>query len=170
MDKYSIKYMETHCIDVFFTDGKNPIHIMTAGSIIPDELNDILRNRTLQEEIERNEGGAVGAALSINNNYISELVQRHNSVVNEYIQRVQGNNASYPAPDDSQISSHFRYYASQGFYSYDCTEVREDGTAVYRLMAWPEQAQQMKYNLPKFQPQSSANNNTSFPCPEYLEM
>lgn len=162
--------METHCIDVFFTDGKKPIHIMTAGNTIPDDLNDILRNRTLQEEIERNEGGAVNSAFSINDNYIQELVQRHNSVVDEYRQRVQGSNVSCPAPDARQISSHFSYYASQGFYSYDYSELRDDGKAVYRLMAWPEQAQQMKHNLPKFQPQSSANNNTSFPCPEYLEM
>ena len=172
MDKYSVKYMETHCIDVFFACGPYPIHILTACSIIPDALNDILRNRTLQEEIERNEGGAAVSAISSNGDYIKSLIEKHRSVIAEYRQKLQSNELIeyFPNPDVEQIISHFRYYANQGFYSYDCCEVKDEGTAVYRLMAWPDKTLQLNYNLPQFEPNGFVVSSNLPPIPEFIEI
>lgn len=163
--------METHCIDVFFACGQYPIHILTAGSKIPDALNDILRNRTLQEEIERNEGGAAPVATSTNTSYIRSLRNKHYTVIEEYqkISQFQGYNEFDLQLEDNQISAHFLVYARQGFYSYDCSEIKEDGTAVYKLMAWPEQVQQLNYDLPQFAPKGFKVDNNGI-LPETLEM
>lgn len=152
MDKYSKKYMENHCIDVFFNYGVYPIHILTAGSIIPDGLNDILRNRTLQEEVERNESNPV--PVSTNDAYIQSVIEKHNKVVEDLRQTKQfkRDNAVSQTPSPEQIASRFRFYAGKGFYSYDCSEVKKDGTAVYKLVACPDRLQQVKFNLPDFQP------------------
>ena len=152
MDKYSKKYMENHCIDVFFNYGVYPIHILTAGSIIPDGLNDILRNRTLQEEVERNESNPV--PVSTNDAYIQSVIEKHNKAVEGLRQTEQfkDGNTVFHTPSHEQIASRFRFYASRGFYSYDCSEVKEDGTAVYKLVANPDRLQQVNFNLPDFQP------------------
>lgn len=152
MDKYSKKYMENHCIDVFFNYGVYPIHILTAGSIIPNELNDILRNRTLQEEVERNESNP--APVLTNDAYIQSVIEKHNKVVEGLRQKEQlkGGNVVLQTPSPEQIASRFHLYASKGFYSYDCSEVKEDGTAVYKLIAYPDRLRQVNFNLPDFQP------------------
>lgn len=154
MEKYSKKYMENHCIDVFFNYGVYPIHVLTAGSIIPDELNDILRNRTLQEEVERNEGGGTPVQISTDDAYIQSVIEKHNKVVEDLRQTKQfkRDNAVSQTPSPEQIASRFRFYAGKGFYSYDCSEVKKDGNAVYKLVACPDRLQQVKFNLPDFQP------------------
>ncbi len=164
--------MENHCIDVFFSYGQYPVHVLTAGSIIPDELNDILRNRTLQEETERNNDRANQVALSTNSNYIQSLLERHRTVVEEsgHQGTSNDNDELCPIPTAEQISSHFRFYAGQGFYSYDCAEVKADGTAVYRLMAWPNQKHQLHLSLPQFKPEGFRESNEVPPLPEYFEM
>lgn len=166
MDKYSKKYLENHCIDVFFTCGDFPIHVLTAGSIIPDELNDILRNRTLQEEVERDEGANAPVQVSTNDAYIQSVIEKHNTVVEGFRQigQFKGGNAVFHTPSPEQIASRFRFYASRGFYSYDCSEVNEDGTAVYKLVAYPDRLQQVKFNLPDFQPSVMIKaNNQAIP-------
>lgn len=163
MDKYSKKYMENHCIDVFFTYGNYPIHVLTAGSIIPDGLNDILRNRTLQEEVERNESNPV--PVLTNDAYIQSVIEKHNKVVEGLRQKEQlkGGNVVLQTPSPEQIALRFRYYAGKGFCSYDCSEVKEDGTAVYKLVAYPDRLQQVKFNLPDFQPSVMIKaNNQAF--------
>ena len=163
--------METHCIDVFFAFRQYPIHIVTAGSIIPDELNDIMRNRTLQEETERNKDSAVSISLSTNKSYIISLLDRHRSIIEECrrITQFQESNESYPQPEANQIPDHFLFYAKRGFYSYDCCKVKEDGTAIYRLMAWPEKTQKMNYDLPQFTPKGLKENKILH-LPEYIEL
>ena len=172
MEKYSIKYMETHCIDVFFACGQYPIHILTAGSIIPDALNDILRNRTLQEEVERNVGASGPASPSTNSAYIQSLINKHLSVLEECrgIKQFQGINKIDLEPDANQIPAHFLAYAKLGFYSYDCSEVKDDGTAVYRLMAWPDKTFQLNYDLPQFAPKGFSVSGNVPPLPEYIEL
>ena len=145
---------------------------MTAGSIIPEALNDILRNRTLQEEIARNVGSAGPASPSTNTAYVQSLIDRHLSVLDEYleIRQFQGVNRIDIQPDAAQIPAHFLAYAKQGFYSYDCSEVKDDGTAVYRLMAWPDKTFQLNYDLPQFAPKGFSVSGNVPPLPEYLEM
>jgi len=177
MEKYSILYMETHCIDVFFAFGEYPIHLLTAGSMIPDALNDILRNRTLQEEIERNESGSTSLEISTNDAYIGDLITRHYSTIEEYrrLAQFQGNdpnlNLYFPEPVRDQITAHFRYYANQGFYSYDCSEVKENGTAVYRMIAWPKKMRPVPYDLPQYTPVNfNASSNDTYPLPDHIEL
>lgn len=164
MDKYSKKYMENHCIDVFFNCEGYPIHVLTAGSIIPDGLNDILRNRTLQEEVERNESTPV--PVLTNDAYIQSVIEKHNKVVEGLRQKEQlkGGNVVLQTPSSEQIASRFHLYASEGFYSYDCSEVKEDGTAVYKLIAYPDRLRQVNFNLPDFQPSVIVKaNNQAYP-------
>lgn len=164
MDKYSKKYMENHCIDVFFNCEGYPIHVLTAGSIIPDGLNDILRNRTLQEEVERNESNPV--PVSTNDAYIQSVIKQHNKAVEglRQMEQFKGGNDILKTPSPEQIASRFRCYARRGFYSYDCSEVNEDGTAVYKIVAYPDRLQQVKFNLPDFQPSVMIKaNNQAFP-------
>ena len=172
MDKYSIKYMENHCIDVFFACGQFPIHVLTSGSILPDALNDIVRNRTLQEEVERNENGGTSSEVTTNTAYIQALIDRHRSVIEKYREKAQfaGPNAEFPNPNPEQISSHFQYYASLGFYSYDCSEIKGDGTAVYRLMAWPNKTREVPFELPQFSPANFKTTQNTPPTPELFEM
>lgn len=146
--------MENHCIDVFFNYGVYPIHILTAGSIIPDELNDILRNRTLQEEVERDEGGNASVKVSTNDKYIKSMIEKHHNAVATLRkkEKFNGNDVVFKIPSPEEISSRFCFYARKGFYSYDCSEVKEDGTAVYKLVAYPDRLQQVKFSLPNSQP------------------
>ena len=155
MDKYSKKYMEEHCIDVFFKCGKFPIHVLTAGSLLPDALNDIVRNRTLQQITEAFSSNGPGApTISVNKQYVQLLLGKWDSYI-EY-----GNQKNHPGhsdflqrPDEEKITSRFRFYAGQGFYSYDCSEVYTDGTAEYRLMAWPDTlSSKTTLDLPEFSP------------------
>ncbi len=164
--------MENHCIDVFFTFQQYPIHVLTAGSIIPDELNNILLNRTLQEEIERTDVGANPSVISTNGNYIQSLIDKHKALVEEASKNAQinSNEVFCPVPDAGQVSSHFRFYAKQGFYSYDCYEVKEDGTAIYRLMAWPNQTRKAQFELPQFEPKGLRAGNNVLPLSEFFEM
>jgi len=165
--------METHCIDVFFSDGQFPIHILTAGSILPDELNDILRNRTLQEETERYEGSVANLSCSTNSAFVKTLLDRHGSIIDAFRKTHQAQGIIeeyYPQPTAEQISSRFLHYAKLGFYSYDCYEVNEDGTAIYRLMAWPNQIQQLSYQLPHYTPKRFDKTGMALSPPEYIEM
>lgn len=153
-----MRYMQNHCIDVFFAFNQYPIHVITAGSLIPDELNDILRNRTLQEEIERNERGETPCRISSNMQYIQSLIERDKSFVDNH------------EPTPEQIIKRFKFYAEQGFFSYDCSEVREDGTAIYRLIVRPEQVRQVNYQLPQFAPKGFAEIDDTTQLPESFEM
>ena len=159
--------MENHCIDVFFACGDYPIHVLTAGSIIPDELNDIFQNRTLQEKTEHNEGGKTDVDFTANSEYIQSLIRKNQVFIENSHQTQWG---VIDVPSEEQVLSHFRFYASQGFYSCDCSEVKEDGTAVYRLMAWPNQLQPLNYQLPQFTPREFSKGNNEFPLPETFLM
>lgn len=169
MERYSEKYMETHCIDVFFKCGKYPVHVLTSGSILPEGLNDILRNRTLQEMAELNGSrgnGQDGSNVSLNMQYIQTLVDRHNGLVRELAQENQNTGFDELSVSSSvdQIVEHFSFYARQGFYSYDCETVNEDGTAVYILMAWPDMLRQVDFDLPEFIPNDlKCNMNGDIP-------
>ena len=175
MERYSEKYMETHSIDVFFKCGKCPIHVLTSGSIIPEGLNDILRNRTLQEMAELNgnrRNGQEGPNVSLNTQYIQTLINRHDSLVRELAQENQ--NIRFDelplSPNVDQIVEHFSFYARQGFYSYDCEAVNEDGTAVYTLMVWPNNAFHMDLELPNFVPNGFEGNMNGDIPPEQIWM
>ena len=176
MEKYSVLYMETHCIDVFFAYGEYPVHLLTAGSIIPDALNDILRNRSLQEETSRNETGTTSLEISTNDAYVQELIERHRSAIGEdrRLAQFQGNNPNlniyFPEPTPEQITAHFRFYAGQGFYSYDCSELKKNGTAVYRLVAWPKKMHHVVYDLPQFSLDQFKPNKSLSPLSDFIEL
>lgn len=172
MENYSIKYMETHCIDVFFFYGEYPIHILTAGGIIPEKLNDILRNRTMQEEIERRSSDAELLDFSINGDYVQSLIDRHNAVLEEYLNIGQFQNISEFNIEQGreQILAYFHLYAGLGFYSYDCCKVKEDGTSIYRMVAWPNEMKHIDFELPYFSPKIIELGSNETPLPEYFEM
>lgn len=167
--------METHCIDVFFKCGRYPIHVLTSGSILPDGLNDILRNRTLQEIVESNGNrgnGQDAVNVSLNAQYIQTLIDRHNSLVLDLAQKNQnaGLDELSISPRIDQIVEHFSFYARQGFYSYDCEYVNEDGTAVYRLMAWPDNMLYVDFKLPEFVPNEIKDSMNGNIPPEQIRM
>lgn len=168
--------METHCIDVFFKCGKYPIHVLTSGSILPEGLNNILRNRTLQEIVDSNGdrvGGEANAPkVSVNTQYARTLIDKHNRLIQELTHK-NGNFVfdELPfSPNVDHIMEHFSFYARQGFYSYDCETVNEDGTAVYRLMAWPDNLQHVDFELPCFVPDGFEDNVRENMSPEELRM
>ena len=158
MEKYSKKYMENHCIDLFFICGIYPIHVLTAGSIIPDGLNDIFRNRTLQENVEKDNANM---PVLIDDAYINSVIEKHYNVVEGFLhaEQLKGDDAVFQAPSLKQIASRFLFYARKGFYSYDCSELKEDGTAEYKLVAWPEKGSIPKFNLPEFHPKGFDGEN-----------
>lgn len=175
MERYSEKYMETHCIDVFFKCGKYPVHVLTSGSILPEGLNDILRNRTLQgmAELNGNRGsGQEESNVSLNTQYIQTMIDRHDSLVRELARENQ--NIRFDelpvSPSVDQIVGYFSFYARQGFYSYDCEAVNEDGTASYRLMAWPDNALHVDLELPNFVPNGFEGNMNGDIPPEQIWM
>lgn len=169
MDRYTDLYMDTHCIDVFFTVDGLPIHVLTNGSKIPDVLNDIERNRSLQEKTEQ----LINARWQINRFDIFDLAEKmsesNDVTVNlEYCMRIQEqvsdsvkkrfSNQSEVSESDlyecipfaEDIFGHYYLYASIGFYSYICDETHEDGTSTYILLASPHGGTRPAIELPNY--------------------
>ena len=51
MAKYSEKYMQAHCIDMFFRCNGKSIHVLTDGCGMPVQLNVMERNRAIQQRM-----------------------------------------------------------------------------------------------------------------------
>lgn len=158
MVKYTDSYMREHCIDVFFSVSGVHIHVLTGGSLLPPALNDIQRNRTLQETIERKlvqyRETAPEIAPETTPETADNLIARNSVIINyDYWHQVQNqvretlrtyrfldfsdNDLSQIIPSFEDFNGHFARYALLGFHSYNCYEVHEDGTATYRKVAGP---------------------------------
>lgn len=75
MDHYTKKYLESHCVDLYFRCGDMPIHILTYSNDIPEELKDVVRNRKLQQTVARMHGYRIEECLNnghikLNDSYI----------------------------------------------------------------------------------------------------
>ena len=166
MDKYSDLYMQTHCIDVFFRHKGIPVHVLTRGCRIPETLNDLKRNRTLQERTElsvrenlsfrnvldldvKNNFG-IADRIIVNEDYWAQLVENSKAVLREHYHKEYEEEVQDLLPSLNEFANHFAIYASLGFYSYICDDVHEDGTATYVLIAHPRAIAPTEMDLPEF--------------------
>lgn len=136
MAQYTPGYMQSHCIDVFFQYGGRAIHVLTDGCGIPEELNDIERNRTLQQQttISGSQIEARWNEVTINPPYLDLL--RRDAVAGEY-----------DLPEDSELLAMFAPMASLGYYTYDCISYDEH-SALFVLVAKPLDGSRIEQNLP----------------------
>lgn len=142
MAEYSINYMESHCIDVFFYCLGREIHVLTDGNHIPSFLNDRDRNRTIQQATAR----LIGSAIRLENIRIN---QGYISLIRDYATEAN------PLPEYEILLGMFLPMAQLGFYSYDCIETYNDGRGRYHLVASPDSRcdvclLKIKANLPYF--------------------
>ena len=141
MIKYTDSYMREHCIDVFFSVSGVHIHVLTGGSLLPPALNDIQRNRTLQETIERKlvqyRETAPEIAPETTPETADNLIARNSVIINyDYWYQIQNqvretlrtyrfldysdNDLSQIIPSFEDFNGHFARYALLGFHSYNC--------------------------------------------------
>lgn len=148
MAEYDLGYMQDHCIDVYFRYGNMPFHVLTYGTTIPVELNDVDRNRRLQhlvavaiEDFEKE------LDVHINYDYVTAIRDASIQATGELARNEE------LIPDERTILQMFKPVAQLGFYSYDCVEELEDGKGEYRLVAYPVQGfQTNEYEeLPQFE-------------------
>lgn len=137
MDRYTKKYLESHCVDVFFRCGDKPIHILTFGNDIPEELNNIVTNRKLQQTVVRMHQYRVGDYLDngsviINDSYL-QTINAQFTVYNQSHPEMESQ-----MPELSDIVRMFAPNAGIGFYSYDFSKLEND-KAEYVLVASPSQ-------------------------------
>lgn len=124
--------MLDHCIDVYFRYRGMPFHVLTYGTIIPQALNDVEVNRTLQHQaaVSMAEWQGDGVA-NIEEGYVL-------SVREGVIQAIgENDNPERWMPTRSRILQMFEPMAKLGFYSYDCVQELEQGRGLYQLVAYP---------------------------------
>lgn len=131
MAEYGRKYMQEHCIDVYFRYGSRPFHVLTYGTIIPAILNDVGRNRSLQHQV----------AVDVEKpGFLRQVIIEHDYVndVRDASKQASGDKAKNEQliPDEETILQMFKPNAELGFYSYDCIEELPDGRGLYRLVAY----------------------------------
>lgn len=147
MAEYDRAYMQEHCIDVFFRHGDRPFHVLTYGTIIPETLNNVERNRSLQHyvSIDLEETRNIGD-IHIEQDYVTEVRNASIQASGELARNEQ------LVPDEETIVQMFKPNAELGFYSYDCIEELEEGRGLYRLVAYPSEiiTPQMYGALPEF--------------------
>ena len=136
MAQYSPGYLQSHCIDVFFQYKGTAIHVLTDGCGIPDDLNDIERNRTLQRQV------------AISSNQIE--VRRNEVTINPRYRDLLRRDAvsgEYDLPEDPELLAMFAPMASLGYYTYDCVSFDEH-SALFMLVAKPLDGSRVEQNLP----------------------
>lgn len=128
-ERYSESYMRNHCIDVFFRYKDIPIHVLTCGNLLPYPLNDLARNRKIQqqqairlEQIE--ERGGFRNEIRAQESYINYIRHQEQNAHHEYNQE--------------DFTSWFLPYAELGYYTYDCIEFN-DVESLFRLVAIPKE-------------------------------
>lgn len=126
MAYYSEEYMQAHCIDVFFSYNGKPIHVLTDGCGMPEQLNVMERNRAIQKQ------------MAIN---VRELeVNREDIIINQsYLNliREEARSLDVEMPEVSELTSMFSPVASLGFYSFDCIH-SDEHQAIFKLVAKPK--------------------------------
>lgn len=123
---YSEEYMQAHCIDVFFSYNGKPIHVLTDGCGMPEQLNVMERNRAIQKQMAINVRGLEGNQedIIINQSYLNLI-------------REEARSLDVEMPEVSELTSMFAPIASLGFYSYDCIRFFEHH-AFFKLVAKPK--------------------------------
>lgn len=136
MAQYTPGYLQSHCIDVVFQYQGRAIHVLTDGCGIPEELNDIERNRTLQRlnAIRSNQIEGRWNEVSINPQYLDLL--RRDAIAGEY-----------GLPEESDLLAMFAPMASLGYYTYDCI-ASDEHSALFMLVAKPLDGSRIEQNLP----------------------
>ncbi len=132
--------MKNHCIDVFFRYHDIPIHVLTYGSLLPVELNDLESNRNEQQRQARqmqrlNETGNLQNRIQAQAsflNYMRQLIQEAGDEFNQ-----------------EDLVSWFLPYAELGFYTYDCIS-SDDRQSVFKLVATPRAPINALESLPRF--------------------
>lgn len=140
MARYSKNYMLSHCIDVFFLFNSRPFHFLTDGCIIPEPLNNIVQNRTIQKQT------AIASQEITSRDYIT-INQRYLRAI-----RAEALNYNDDSPNDDELISMFLPMASIGFYSYDCIE-SDEHSATFMLVASPNEGVVVSddFLLPKYE-------------------
>ena len=134
MEKYSNKYLRTHCVDFYFSFRNKPFHIVTDGCLVPDFLSSIETNRKLQhffadyypsDGIDALEGDCI-----VNENYlrsIFEMAQERLEQLNKDTQLNDSDVEIFLPSRQDLLASHL-YMSALGFYSYSCVWDNVDET------------------------------------------
>ena len=143
MAQYSFNYMRSHCVDVFFQYHGIPIHALTYGSLLPELLNEMERNRNLQHQV---------AQRQLGEEYIVEV-----ELNQAYLQLLRTETERYGEIFNFDVATQwFKNVARLGFYSYDCILNRND-FSVFKLVARPRNNVEIRYDLPAFDELSVLN-------------
>lgn len=136
MAQYTPGYLQSHCIDVFFQYRGRAIHVLTDGCGIPEELNDIERNREIQRQtaISGNKIEDRWNEVTINPLYLDQL--RRDAVAGEY-----------ELPEEPELLAMFAPMASLGYYTYDCV-ASDEHSALFMLVASPLSGSRPEQDLP----------------------
>lgn len=144
MTKYSISYQQEHCIDVYFKLNGVKVHILTDGTLIPDNLNDRDRNRSLQKEVSILEPDTFDEKkVIINEKFLKHLKEEIN----------QFNLEGYQLPCNTELLRMHIPVSQLGFYSYDCIQELQEGKGRYMLVSSPnpdENYPEIDINLPEY--------------------
>lgn len=124
--------MRDHCIDLYFRYKGKSFHVLTYGTMIPQALNDVEANRTLQHQmaVRIDEWQGDGEA-NIEQGYVKYVREGALSAIGN------NDNPERWVPNNSRILQMFEPMAKLGFYSYDCIQELENGKGLYRLVAYP---------------------------------
>ncbi len=126
MEKYSKKYLRTHCVDFYFSFQNKPFHIVTDGCLVPDVLSNIVKNRKLQQlyagyysadVIDDLEGECI-----VNENYLHSIIEMTQYRLGQLFKDTQLNDSDIEEflPSRQDILESHLYMSALGFYSYSC--------------------------------------------------
>lgn len=138
MAQYSSGYLQSHCVDVFFRLRGKAVHVLTDGCGIPEALNDLEKNRKLQQQC------AIGGTQV--EGRISEVTINHSYL--ELLRRDAREN-EYELPAEHDLLAMFAAMAALGFYTYDCI-VSDEHSAEFRLVAKPLNGNRVEMDLPNY--------------------